>query len=357
MILISSVRLTRKDFQTTADTLPNRGNDSTNITITTTMKIRILNTCLAAIGAVSVGWPAGLDGATGIETASAQSLSITHWKRVDGGIALEWSGDSASYEIQGAPELAPLEWRTRLTTVRTDAVIPTSDTVGFYRVAGRAAAASRLALTTTNTQTGEVVTFDLQPQIGPDLVFHGPANLNGFDLHKLVLPGTERSKFDLLFDDAGNFTVLTNGVSASQGGRIEAAPGPGANELTYSGVLTNQAGTFTFSAVTYGRLTGTLSAVSSHREAGTDNPAGPGGGSAPAGLTVEGLIGSMQWLLCLPSFAGQQLACAGACANQAVACAFQWPPKASYCNWTTKIVWQPGATLPECIGTCEHGCK
>ncbi len=283
-------------------------------------------------------------------SAGSPALEILASRVADHRLELQWTGGAWSYEVLAAADLAAPQWRLVLTTAADRAVIPVSGQQAFFRVAARAERPPAVRFSLTNELSGDAASFSSRPVAGRDAVYDGPANLGGFDLHQLVVAAPTRAGYALWFDGDGGFQVMTNGVAAGHSGRYAVSPGAGPNELTYVGTLTNQNGRFAFSVT----LTGP--GRSPGLQGGAPRSAG-GPAAGDTGNALEGLIGGAAWLWCLPGFAAQQLGCAAACANQAVACAFQWPPRASYCNWITTITWPLGAQTPECVSRCEHGCK
>jgi hypothetical protein len=276
--------------------------------------------CLAAVLLCNCPW----------QTAAVTPPRITSASTAAGKINLTWTGDSLSYEVQRAASLAAPAWTSVLATFRTNVMVPLNGEESFFRIVDPQTNSSSLALTVTNLTTGAAVTLTLQPRTNADLRFNAPTNGTGFDEVLAVFPYAELRKFDVSFNDGGHFAIVTNGAPTTYGGWWTKSPGPGKDEITYSGFATNATDLFAFSGVT--------------------DP-------SPDGDALSGLIGAMQWLYCLPGFAGQQLSCAAACTSQALACAFQFPPKSSYCKFVTQITWSPGAQTPTCTATCDHGCK
>jgi hypothetical protein len=285
-----------------------------------------------------------------VARAGSEPFEVLESKFADGRLELRWTSGAWSYQVHTQDDLSAPEWRLLLTTAADHAVIPVTEGAAFFRVMAIPTPPTTLRLSITNALTEDTSTFLSRSTTTRDAIYDGPADLNDFDLHQLVIPAATREAFALRFDGTGGFAVVTNGVEAGQAGRYAVMAGPGANEVTYTGSFTNQNGHFTFAATT----SGTTRAVALHE--GTPQSAG---GQADSGTAsaLDGLIGSAAWLWCLPSFAAQQIACVGACSAQALACAFQWPPKQSYCNWVTTITWPPGTPAPECQSRCEHGCK
>ena len=264
------------------------------------------------------------------QTVAVTPPRITSAGVAGGKINLNWTGDSLSYEVQRTASLAAPNWTSVLATFRTNVLMPLNGDESFFRVVDPKTNTSSLVLTATNLTTGASVTFTLLPRTNSDLLFSAPTNGTGFDQVLVVFPSAELRKFDVSFDDVGGFAIVTNGAPATYGGWWAKSPGPGKDEMSYSGFATNGADLFAFSGVT--------------------DP-------SPDGDALSGLIGAMQWLYCAPGFAAQQLSCAAACSAQAIACAFQFPPKASYCKFVTQITWSPAAQAPTCSATCDHGCK
>jgi hypothetical protein len=276
--------------------------------------------CLVACLLLHGPWPA----------AAVTPPRITSASLAGGKVSLTWTGNSLSYEVQRTASLVAPNWTSVLATFRTNVLIPVNGDASFFRVVDPKTNANTLVLNATNLATGASVTLTMQPRTNADLRFNAPTNDTAFDQVLVVFPSAELRKFDVSFNDAGGFAMVTNGAPTAYGGWWTKTPGPGQNDITYSGFMTNGADLITFSGVT--------------------DP-------SPDGDAVSGLIGAMQWLYCAPGFAAQQLSCAAACAAQALACAFQFPPKLSYCTFVTQIIWSPNAQAPTCLATCEHGCK
>ncbi len=162
----------------------------------------------------------------------------------------------------------------------------------------------------TNLTTADTLTLTLEPRTNADMVFDLPAGENGVGLTELILAESELQKFDIAFSSEGGFTIVTNGNPTAWGGSWTNSPGPGANEITYQGYLTDGVDVVTFSAVT--------------------DP-------EPIEVVVSGIVGTINWWRCSEQFAGPWLQCAGACSAQATSCALQFPPHSSYCKFVTNV--------------------
>lgn len=260
----------------------------------------------------------------------AAPLQITDSRLLNGKFALAWTASANSYEVQRTESLAAPNWTTVLATVRTNADLPLAGVAGYYRLQNASTSSSYLVLTMTNLTTTDALTLSLEPQTNADMVFDLPTDANGVGLTQLVLAGSELQKFDIAFPSAGGFMIATNGNPTAWGGSWTNWPGPGVNEITYQGYLTNGVDVVMFSAVT--------------------DP-------EPIEVVVSGIVGTINWWRCSPQFAGPYLQCAGACSAQAVSCALQFPPHSSYCRFVTHItVAFDGSTN---CGTyeCQHGCN
>ena len=239
---------------------------------------------------------------------------------------LAWTGNSTSYLVEKTTTLAAPDWHSAALTARTNIALALTDVSAFFRVAPASTNQSSIVLSVTNMATGDTVTFTNVPQTNADLVFNDPNSSS--PQSQMIFPATELQKFDVSFDNQGGFSLVTNGQSFGWGGRIISTPGPGTNQITFSGYGTNYAGTYTVSAVT----------------------------DPDEGDFFGGFIGSMCWLYCLPGLAGAQLGCAAACTSQATACAFQL--KASYCKFVETIDGSGILTNNiKCNYDCQHGCK
>jgi hypothetical protein len=237
-----------------------------------------------------------------------------------------WTGNSTSYLVEKATTLAAPDWRSAALTARTNIALGVTDGSAFFRVAPASTNQSSIVLNVTNTATGDTVTFTNVPQTNADLVFNDPTSSS--PQMQMIFPATELQKFDIVFDNQGGFSLVTNAQSFGWGGRIISTPGPGTNQMTFSGFATNYAGSYAVSAVT----------------------------DPDEGGVLGGLIGSMCWLYCLPGLAGAQLGCAAACTSQATSCALQF--KASYCKFVETI--DASGILTNnitCNYDCQHGCK
>ena len=162
----------------------------------------------------------------------------------------------------------------------------------------------------TNLTTTDALTLSLEPQTSADMVFDLPFGANGVGLTQIIVAGSELQKFDIAFPSDGIFTIVTNGIATAWGGSWTNSPGPGVNEITYQGYLTNGVDVVMFSAVT--------------------DP-------EPIEDIVNGVVGTINWWRCYNQFAAPYLQCAGACSLQAVSCTFQFPPQSSYCKFVTHV--------------------
>ena len=242
---------------------------------------------------------------------------------------LAWTGDSTSYKVQSTPGLAKPSWVGSVNTARTNIVLPVVGDSAFFRVVPADTNQSSVVLTVTNMTSGDVITFTNVAQTNADLVFNGPANWNDSGLQvQMVFPAAELQKFDIAVDNQGGFVLVTNGQSFGWGGSLTSTPGPGTNQITFTGYATNYTGAYTISAIT--------------------DPDDWG--------VFGGLIGSMCWLICQPGFALQGIGCASACSSKAFECALQL--KFSYCNFVTSIDGSGILTNNvNCIANCQTGCK
>jgi hypothetical protein len=243
-------------------------------------------------------------------------------------LGLAWTGNSTSYQLQITTNLTAPDWIPVLETARTNASVPVVAKAAFFRVVPPSTNQGSVVLTITNLSTGDWDIFTNVPQSNGDLLFDGMTN--GTSVQDIIdFPASELEKFDVAFDGQGGFTLVTNSHALSWGGTVSSTQGPGPNEITYTGIATNSVASYSFTAVT--------------------DPDDWG--------VFGGLIGAMNWLYCLPGFAGSHLGCTGNCVNQAVICAFQL--KASYCTYVETI---DGSGLltngpPICNATCQTGCK
>jgi hypothetical protein len=241
-------------------------------------------------------------------------------------LSLAWTGNSPSYQVQSTPSLTTPDWHLAALTVRTNIALSVTDDSAFFRIASGSTNQSSIVLTVTNTSTGDTVTFTNVPQTNADLVFKDP-NSTSPEYH-MIFPAAELQKFDIALDSQGGFALVKNAQPFGWGGQIISAPGPGTNQITFSGYATNYAGTYTVSAVT----------------------------DPDEGGFLGGFIGSMCWLYCLPGLVGAQLGCAAACVSQATTCAFQF--KGSYCKLVETIDGSGILTNNiKCSYDCQHGCQ
>jgi hypothetical protein len=263
-------------------------------------------------------------------TLGVEQPQVTQVTLGSGRLSLVWTGNSAAYEVQGTTNLAAPNWLTVLDTARTNAAVSAVAPTAFFRVVPPDTNFNSVVLNVTNETTGDTVMFTQLPQTNADLVFDGPTNYNGSGFQvQMIFPATELQKFDIAFDNQGDFTLVTNAQSIGWGGFISSVAGPGTNEITYSGYATNYTGVFTFSAVT----------------------------DPDEGNAFGGFIGAMCWLYCAPGFAAKNLGCASACTLQAITCAFSGF-RPSYCNFVTTIDGSGILTNNiNCVASCQTGCK
>jgi len=252
--------------------------------------------------------------------ADPTPLQITDASLLDGTLALAWSPGGNSYEVQRTDSLAAPNWTTVLATVRTNAAFPLTGTSGYYRLQNPATNSDSLVLTMTNLTTADSLTLSLEPQTNTDLVFDLPSGANGVGLTQIIVAGTELQKFDIAFPSDGFFTIETNGVATAWGGSWTNSPGPGTNEITYQGYLTNGVDVVMFSA---------------------------------EGV-IGGIIGTINWWRCSGQFAAPYLQCQAACTSQALACAFQF--QGSYCKFVTHVTVAFDGSINCGTYECLHGC-
>lgn len=260
----------------------------------------------------------------------AAPFQITNSGLLNGKIMLAWTASANSYQVQRTESLASPNWTTVLASVRTNAALPLEGRSGYFRVRNANPSSSALVLTMTNLMTTDVLTLTLQTRTNTDLVFNLPPGANGVDVTQLIFPASELQKFDIAFHSEGDFTIVTNGEPTAWGGSWTTLAGPGTNEITYQGYLTNGADVVMFTAVT--------------------DP-------EPIEEVINGVVGTINWWRCSPVFAGPWLQCAGACTAQAVACAFNFPPRASYCNFVTHVSAAFDGSIICGNYECLHGCK
>ena len=180
----------------------------------------------------------------------------------------------------------------------------------------------------TNLTTTDALTLTLEPRTNSDMVFDLPAGMNGVDLTQMELPGSELQKFDIAFPSEGSFTIVTNGNPTALGGSWTNSPGPGVNEITYQGYLTDGGDIVMFSAVT--------------------DP-------EPIEDVINGIVGTLNWWRCSPEFAGPWRQCAQACSTQAVSCALRF--KSSYCKFVTHVTMAFDGSINCGICDCLHDCN
>jgi hypothetical protein len=179
-----------------------------------------------------------------LATAAPQISSVA---LSQGQINLAWTGAAGSYQVQVTTNLTDGPWIPLVDTGRTNVLVPIRNTSGFLRVVDPGTNAVSLVATTTNLVTGEVLAFTLLPRTNADWVFNGPTNYNGLDQVQALLTGADLQNFDLVYDGRGGFTVVTtNGQPTGAGGWLNSTPGPGLNQVTYSGLVTNGTSAATF---------------------------------------------------------------------------------------------------------------
>jgi len=106
----------------------------------------------------------------------------------------------------------------------------------------------------TNLTTGDVFRFTLAPRTNANWVLNSPAtgtNWGGVNSIRMTVTPDNLANFDLAFDGAGGFTLVdTNGLSLGIGGWMNTTPGPGPDDISFSGMLTNGTSVASFSGVT-----------------------------------------------------------------------------------------------------------
>lgn len=251
--------------------------------------------------------------------------TITSMQISNGKLALAWTGDSFSYEVQQATVLDSTNWISYVATARTNVTIPLSGTSGFFRVIDPDTNLVRLDLMATNLNTGDVVHLIKRPQTNDDLVF---TNITAGDYATLTISAGDIRKFDMAFDGSGSFWFVTpDGEPTQLRGYISRSPVPGTNEVYFAGYLTDGTNQVTFAAI-----------------------------AADPVLSVGDAAFSAWW--CAPAWAVQNLQCQAAAFGRNFPCAF-----AGKGGGYGVITSQTGVTitgtniLGECASTCMTCCK
>jgi hypothetical protein len=159
-----------------------------------------------------------------------------------------------------------------------------------------------------------------------------------------AFPVAELQKFDIAFDAAGGFTIVTtNGNPGGSGGVMNSVPGPGPNQTTFSGFLTNGSDMVLFSSVA-----GPAPAKPGIR------PLDTGTGSAAGAGDTGSASFSAVW--CASAWAGQNLGCQADAASRTLGCVGFFPPKLS--GGYGYITNQVGVTLTatNIMGSCNSHC-
>jgi hypothetical protein len=155
----------------------------------------------------------------------------------------------------------------------------------------------------------------MQPQTNTDLVFENLADTNASVSVRSIYSGADLTLLDLRFDNGGGFSfVTTNGEPTGSGGFVSLSSGPGAGQITYSGLLSNDTSTVLFSTVT------------------TPSAARPGWVSAQGDGESGWLDGPLNWiyapfssLWCSPGWALKDLQCKAAAFPRTLECVGSFP--------------------------------
>jgi hypothetical protein len=166
-----------------------------------------------------------------------------------GKFQISWTGNSWSYDVQSSPDLGS-NWHTVYSTSRTNAALAQNGNAGFFRIVDPTTNFTSLVLNLTNLSSAGSLTLKLVPPIdsASDLTFELPDDGSGLG-RLMVIPRAALQETDVALDTNGGFIFVTNGVSTGIGGELTALPGPGTNDLTVTGYMTNGNEVVAFSAV------------------------------------------------------------------------------------------------------------
>jgi hypothetical protein len=199
--------------------------------------------------AIAAGMAVLLNWACLEQTAAQVAPRITPTSSANGKVGLVWTGDSEHYQVQSLTNLSASAWSPLFETARTNVEIPLNGNSGFLRVVGASTNLGSLVINATNVATGDTFTYTLLPRTNSNWVFNGPTNYQGVDHVQFVLSTDDLRNEDILFDGEFFTLMATNGLPAGYGGWVTSSAGPGANEVTYHGYVTNGTTMVTFSAV------------------------------------------------------------------------------------------------------------
>jgi hypothetical protein len=207
--------------------------------------------------------------------------------------------------------------------------MPISGTATFFRVLSSVANPPAIQVTISNF-TGESFLAIVQPRTNADLWLSGPTNLHEGDA--IVCQENVLKELDVAWDGGGGFRLLDrSGGPTLNGGFFLINQGPGANQVTYTGMMTNPVGSASFSAVT--TTTTTAGKVRVQDDISQDL------GQLAGGLQTAGFFASPTPEDCPAVIAAKRQQHANLCTLQGPICFFStgFPPKGPYCRFTPQI--------------------
>ncbi len=168
-------------------------------------------------------------------------------------INLTWSGGSGTYALQQTTDLFNPDWTTFLATTATNVQFSALGGSTFFRMIDPKPNFMSLTLNTTNLTSSNILNLSLGCYSNGDWVlFSGGLDTNSgaYVTNYFNFSGSGFQGLAVRLDTPGQFSFVdSNGVPLGVGGTLISTPGPGTNDITYSGLLTNGTQAISFEAV------------------------------------------------------------------------------------------------------------